>query len=130
MSLPGNKLSKPHKYIKCFYIKPANLVNIRFIKTYGTHIIVEMGIGGQDVICVKQSHSSTVSTADLKLHLEDLGDFLFSDGKNHSPIHRKTKDGKSKVQNISVFSLCSHILYHNLANLINFDYRCLMFLSG
>lgn len=73
-------------------------MNIRFIKTYGTHIIVEMGIGGQDVICVKQSHSSTVSTADLKLHLEDLGDFLFSDGKNHSPIHRKTKDGKSKVQ--------------------------------
>jgi hypothetical protein len=62
-----------------------------FIKTYGTHIIIEMAIGGQDVICVKQSHSSTVSTADLKLHMEDLGDFLFSDGKGHSPIHRKTK---------------------------------------
>jgi hypothetical protein len=56
-----------------------------------------MAIGGQDVICVKQSHSSTISTADLKLHLEDLGDFLFSDGKGHSPIHRKTKDGKGKV---------------------------------
>jgi hypothetical protein len=80
-------------------------VNIRFIKTYGTHIIVEMGIGGQDVICVKQSHSSTVSTADLKLHLEDLGDFLFSDGKNHSPIHRKTKDGKSTVQ-LFLSSVC------------------------
>lgn len=61
-----------------------------------------MGIGGQDVICVKQSHSSTVSTADLKLHMEDLGDFLFSDGKNHSPIHRKTKDGKSKVPDVFV----------------------------
>ncbi|KAK3154102.1 hypothetical protein QOZ80_2BG0186090 [Eleusine coracana subsp. coracana] len=73
-----------------------------FIKTYGTHIIVEMAIGGQDVICVKQNHSSTVSTADLKLHLEDLGDFLFSDGKNHSPIHRKTKDGKSKVPDVFV----------------------------
>lgn len=73
------------------------LVNVRFIKTYGTHIIVEMAIGGQDVICVKQSHSSTVSAADLKLHMEDLGDFLFSGMKNHSPIHRKTKDGKSKV---------------------------------
>ncbi|XP_062223320.1 MACPF domain-containing protein At4g24290-like isoform X2 [Phragmites australis] len=73
-----------------------------FIKTYGTHIIVEMAIGGQDVICVKQSHSSTISTADLKLHLEDLGDFLFSDGKNHSPIHRKTKDGKSKVPDVFV----------------------------
>ncbi|TVU30110.1 hypothetical protein EJB05_21717 [Eragrostis curvula] len=73
-----------------------------FIKTYGTHIIVEMAIGGQDVICVKQSHSSTVSTADLKLHMEDLGDFLFSDGKNHSPIHRKTKDGKGKVPDVFV----------------------------
>jgi hypothetical protein len=56
-----------------------------------------MAIGGQDVICVKQSHSSTVSPAYLKLHLEDLGDFLFSDRKSHSPIHRKTKDGKGKV---------------------------------
>ncbi|CAO2045786.1 unnamed protein product [Urochloa humidicola] len=73
-----------------------------FIKTYGTHIIIEVAIGGQDVICVKQSHSSTVSAADLKLHLEDLGDFLFSDGKNHSPIHRKTKDGKSKVPDVFV----------------------------
>ncbi|KAJ1279166.1 hypothetical protein BS78_04G134300 [Paspalum vaginatum] len=73
-----------------------------FIETYGTHIIVEMGIGGQDVICVKQSHSSVISTADLKLHLEDLGDFLFSDGKNHSPIHRKTRDGKSAVPDVFV----------------------------
>jgi hypothetical protein len=44
-----------------------------------------MAIGGQDVICVKQSHSSAVSPADLKLHLEDLGDFLFSDRKSQSP---------------------------------------------
>lgn len=73
-----------------------------FIKTYGTHIIVEMAVGGQDVICVKQSHSSTISSAELKLHLEDLGDFLFSDGKNLSPIHRKTKDGKSKVPDVFV----------------------------
>ena len=87
----------------------------RFIKTYGTHIIVEMAVGGQDVICVKQSHSSTISSADLKLHLEDLGDFLFSDGKNLSPIHRKTKDGKGKVHiYISILSLsvpCSSMLY-------------------
>uniref|UniRef100_A0A0E0CKF5 MACPF domain-containing protein n=1 Tax=Oryza meridionalis TaxID=40149 RepID=A0A0E0CKF5_9ORYZ len=74
----------------------------RFIKTYGTHIIVEMAVGGQDVICVKQSPSSTISSADLKLHLEDLGDFLFSDGRNHSPIHRKTRDGKSKVPDVFV----------------------------
>jgi hypothetical protein len=57
-----------------------------------------MGIGGKDVICVNQSHSSTVSTANLRLHLEDLGDFLFSDRKNHSPILRKTKDVKRMVQ--------------------------------
>jgi hypothetical protein len=56
-----------------------------------------MAIGGQDVICVKQSHSSAVSPAGLKLHLEDLGDFLFSDRKSQSPLHGKTKDGKGKV---------------------------------
>jgi len=70
----------------------------RFIRTYGTHIIVEMAVGGQDVILVKQSHSSTISSAELKVHLEDLGDILFSDGRNFSPLHRKGREGKNKVQ--------------------------------
>jgi len=42
----------------------------RFIATYGTHIIVGMAVGGQDVICVKQKHSSKVSPGYLRRHLE------------------------------------------------------------
>ncbi|OAY78931.1 MACPF domain-containing protein [Ananas comosus] len=72
----------------------------RFIRTYGTHIIVEVAVGGQDVVCVRQSHSSTISSAELKIHLEDLGDFLFSDGRSLSPIHRKTREGKNKVPEV------------------------------
>ncbi|KAG6475304.1 MACPF domain-containing protein At4g24290-like isoform X1 [Zingiber officinale] len=68
-----------------------------FMRTFGTHIIVEVAIGGQDVICVKQSPSSTISSAELKMHLEDLGDFLFSDGSSPSPQHRKIREGKNKV---------------------------------
>lgn len=56
-----------------------------------------MAIGGQDVICVRQSPSSTISSAELKVHLEDLGDYLFSDGNSLSPLHRKNREGKNKV---------------------------------
>ncbi|CAI0397732.1 unnamed protein product [Linum tenue] len=59
----------------------------RFIRTYGTHIIVGMAIGGQDVICVRQKHSSTIPPADLRKHLEDLGDFLFWGGDVFSHSH-------------------------------------------
>lgn len=82
----------------------------RFIHTYGTHIIVEMAVGGQHVICVRQHPSSTISSADLKVHLEDLGDFVFSDGRSHSPLHRKTKEGKNKVPDV----FCNILQSNNL----------------
>jgi hypothetical protein len=65
----------------------------RFIQTYGTHIIVGLAVGGQDLVCVRQEPSSSISPADLRRHLEDLGDFLFSDGKS-ADIHRNTRDEK------------------------------------
>lgn len=72
----------------------------RFIQTYGTHIIVGMGVGGQDVICVKQKPSSTISPAELRGYLEDLGDCLFSDGASPNLPERKRKDGKQKVPEV------------------------------
>lgn len=68
---------------------PASLS--RFIQRYGTHIIVGMAVGGQDVICVRQKPSSLIPPAELKAHLEDLGDYWFSDGTNISPQQRKKK---------------------------------------
>ncbi|GMI64377.1 hypothetical protein like AT1G14780 [Hibiscus trionum] len=72
----------------------------RFIQTYGTHIIVGMGIGGQDLICVKQNNSSTIPTSDLRRYLEDLGDVMFTDGNSPSLLQRKSRDGKEKVPDV------------------------------
>ncbi|KAK9146037.1 hypothetical protein Sjap_005940 [Stephania japonica] len=73
----------------------------RFIQTYGTHIIVGMGVGGQDVICVRQKPSSSIPTTELKRYFEELGDSWFSDdGRRLSPREVKTRDGKQKVPEI------------------------------
>lgn len=50
----------------------------RFIETYGTHIIVGFSMGGQDVVFVRQDESSHVEQSDLKEHLKDLGDQMFT----------------------------------------------------
>lgn len=55
-----------------------------------------MAVGGQDVICVKQKHSSKVPPGDLRRHLEDLGDFLFSDLRSPSLLERKTTTTEAK----------------------------------
>lgn len=83
-----------YAYCLCMYV----CMYDRFIQTYGTHILVGMGIGGQDIICVKQKSSSTISPTELRGHLEDLGDCLFLDGASPSLPERKTKDGKQKVK--------------------------------
>ncbi|KAI4334860.1 hypothetical protein L6164_013568 [Bauhinia variegata] len=77
---------------------PASLS--RFIQTYGTHIIIGMAVGGQDVISVKQKHSSKIPPSDLERYLEDLGDFLFSDARSPSLLQRKTTDAKQKVPEV------------------------------
>ncbi|GKB06571.1 hypothetical protein Tco_0834804 [Tanacetum coccineum] len=80
---PSTELpSCPFFRICCHYI--VLMLNCWFIQTYMTHIIVGMGVGGQDVICVKQKSSSTISTTDLRGYLEDLGDCMFSDGASPS----------------------------------------------
>ncbi|KAM7277589.1 hypothetical protein ACFE04_004723 [Oxalis oulophora] len=85
----------------------------RFIQTYGTHIIVGLAVGGQDLICVRQDPSSSISPADLRRHLEDLGDFLFSDGKSSTTLHRKTRDEK-------VPEVFTRILHSNTMQLSSF----------
>ncbi|CAK7348917.1 unnamed protein product [Dovyalis caffra] len=71
---------------------PASLT--RFILTYGTHIIIGMAVGGQDLICVRQTPSSPIPPAEVRKHLEDLGDYLFSDRRNPPLLQRNTRDGK------------------------------------
>ncbi|KAJ6890874.1 MACPF domain-containing protein [Populus alba x Populus x berolinensis] len=66
----------------------------RFIEKYGTHIIVGLSIGGHDVVLVRQDKSSNVGSSELKKHLDDLGDQLFSGTCNFTP---KARDHKSKA---------------------------------
>ncbi|XP_062113335.1 MACPF domain-containing protein At1g14780 [Humulus lupulus] len=69
----------------------------RFIEKYGTHIVVGLSVGGQDVVLVKQDTSSKIEPSELKKHLDDLGDQLFTGTCNFSPMLSKTKDNKLKA---------------------------------
>lgn len=76
----------------------------RFIEKYGTHIIVGLSIGGQDVVLVKQEKSSNLEPSHLKNHLDNLGDQLFTGACTFSPHQCKTKEQKNKVpQAFNVF---------------------------
>ncbi|KAL0409032.1 UNVERIFIED_CONTAM: MACPF domain-containing protein [Sesamum radiatum] len=76
----------------------------RFIEKYGTHIIVGLGIGGQDVVVVKQDKSSNMEASQLKNHLQNLGDQLFNGTCTFSPHQCKNKEQKHKApQAFNVF---------------------------
>lgn len=72
----------------------------RFIKKYGTHIIVGLSIGGQDVVLVKQDKSSKLGPSELKKHLDELGDQLFTGTCNFSPQHSKTREKAPQAFNV------------------------------
>lgn len=69
----------------------------RFIQSYGTHVIVGMAVGGQDVVCVRQRPLSPISLADLRKNFQDLGDVLFLDGKIPPLLQNSRTDGIHKV---------------------------------
>lgn len=70
------------------------MMSDRFIEKHGTHIIVGLSVGGHDVVLVRQDKSSNIGPSELKKHLDDLGDQLFTGTCNFTP---KTRDHKSKV---------------------------------
>ncbi|KAK7320094.1 hypothetical protein RJT34_04825 [Clitoria ternatea] len=63
----------------------------RFIEEFGTHILVGLSIGGKDVVLVKQDVSSNLGPSELKMHLDELGNQLFTGTCDFLP---KTKDHK------------------------------------
>ncbi|MBA0648616.1 hypothetical protein Goklo_016311, partial [Gossypium klotzschianum] len=67
---------------------------------YGTHVIVGLSIGGQDVVLVRQDKSSNLQPSQLKKHLDDLGDQLFTGTCSFTP---NTKN--QRLKGISV--ICS-----------------------
>ncbi|XP_077234515.1 MAC/Perforin domain-containing protein [Tasmannia lanceolata] len=77
----------------------------RFIENYGTHIIVGVNVGGQDVVFVRQNQSSKLHPSQLKKHLEKLGDQIFTGTCTLPPFHLKNKENKNKIpQAFNVFN--------------------------
>jgi hypothetical protein len=76
-----------------------------FIEKYGTHIVVGLSLGGQDVVYVKQDNSSPLSPSEIKEHLDRLGDQLFTGACTLPHSNRKSRDHKIKVN--KPFSLMS-----------------------
>ncbi|XP_065856968.1 MACPF domain-containing protein At1g14780 isoform X2 [Euphorbia lathyris] len=75
----------------------------RFIEKYGTHIVVGLGIGGEDMVLVRQDTCSNLGPSELKQHLNDLADQLFTGTCNFSP-NSNSKDHKNKApQAFNVF---------------------------
>lgn len=71
-----------------------------------------MAVGGQDVICVKQKHSSKVSSGDLRRNLENLGDFLFQDLR--SPSQQQTNTSAEAKHKVMIYSTLFSIVLTNL----------------
>ncbi|KAI4302115.1 hypothetical protein MLD38_037901 [Melastoma candidum] len=74
----------------------------RFIEKYGTHVIDGIGIGGQDVIVVRQDKTSKLGAPELKKHMDELGDQLFTGSCTFSPQTYKSKDKAPKAFNVFV----------------------------
>lgn len=60
--------------------------NLRFINTFGTHIIVGAKMGGKDVIYLKQQHSSSLQPVDVQKKLKDMADKRFLDANGQYNI--------------------------------------------
>lgn len=72
------------RFENCFYIFS------RFVKKYGTHVIVGIKIGGKDVVYAKQHYSSPLESTDVQKILKDVADKRFSDiGVDFSSHHEK-----------------------------------------
>ncbi|CAO2040758.1 unnamed protein product [Urochloa humidicola] len=75
----------------------------RFIEKYGTHVVVGLSMGGQDVVYVKQHESSALSPSEINEHLDRLGDQLFTGACAMPPLGGKSKDKQKMPEAFNVF---------------------------
>lgn len=76
-----------------------------FIDKYGTHIVVGVSMGGQDVVYVKQDRSSPLPESEIKEHLEKLGDQLFTGTCPMPASHSKSRDNNKTKQVPGAFNV-------------------------
>ncbi|KAL9330270.1 hypothetical protein ACSQ67_005273 [Phaseolus vulgaris] len=80
--------------LKVFFLAVSFPPGKLFIENFGTHILVGLSIGGQDLVLVKQDVSSSLEPSELKGHLDELGNQLFTGTCSFLP---RSKDQKYKV---------------------------------
>ncbi|XP_015695327.1 MACPF domain-containing protein At4g24290-like [Oryza brachyantha] len=73
--------------------EPAALA--RFIRKFGTHVVVGVKMGGKDVIYLKQQHSSTLQAVDVQKRLKEMSDRRFLDANGQSDF--SFNDSKDKI---------------------------------
>ncbi|XWS62406.1 hypothetical protein CRYUN_Cryun06bG0008100 [Craigia yunnanensis] len=74
----------------------------RFIKTFGTHIIVGVKMGGKDVLYVKQHHSSIVRPADVHTKLKKMADEKFLENNGQNKIDSEQAKLNNEMQDILI----------------------------
>jgi len=74
-----------------------------FIDKYGTHVVVGLSMGGQDVVYVRQHASSPLSPSEIRGHLDRLGDQLFTGACAVPPPHCKSKSKFKMPEAFNVF---------------------------
>ncbi|CAM0944295.1 unnamed protein product [Alopecurus aequalis] len=74
-----------------------------FIEKYGTHVIVGLSMGGQDVVYVRQDASSALSPSEIRAHLDRLGDQLFTGSCAVPPPHSKSRSKFKMPEAFNVF---------------------------
>ncbi|KAJ4757519.1 MAC/Perforin domain-containing protein [Rhynchospora pubera] len=99
ISLYTVALSQPHVLLRD-HVKqavpstwdPAALA--KFIDKFGTHIVVGVKMGGKDVVCIRQQHSSSLQPVEVQKRLKALADrrFLHENGQ----LDANLKDDYSK----------------------------------
>ncbi|RCV08268.1 hypothetical protein SETIT_1G312300v2 [Setaria italica] len=82
---------------------PLQQTGTGFIEKYGTHVVVGLSMGGQDVVYVKQHESSALSPSEIKEHLDRLGDQLFTGACAMPPLRGKSKDKLKMPEAFNVF---------------------------
>eukprot|EP00249_Psilotum_nudum_P018136 c26655_g1_i2 orf=535-2325(-) len=85
--------------------EPAELA--RFILKYGTHIVVSVSIGGQDVLYLKERHSSPMSSRGIHSFLKKHGDNHFTEEINQKSTISKGNKIKEQPAPIHIVQLHS-----------------------
>lgn len=89
-----------------FYHKSGSPDILRFIDKYGTHIIVGVKMGGNDVIHIKQLQKSNLQPTEVQKLLKQLADERFSEDVNGSQISNpNSASGTLKVQHSDEFRI-------------------------